>query len=397
MRKKYLLIVILIFIISGCTNSAKEDNPPTAIPPTSTFTTVPPTETPTPPTATTQPTAVPATQSYGPSDFPSNVNPLTGLPVEAPSLLERRPMAVKVQIFPRGQRPPWGVSAADIIYDYYQNNGMTRFHAIFYGQDAEKVGPIRSARLLDRELVQMYKSVFAFGGADRRILKRLFNSDFSDRLLLEGYGKCPPMCRIDPNGYNYLITNTKEMTDYVNEQGISNERQNLDGMLFDSAAPEDGQTGTQNYVRISISAYNRWDYDPESGLYLRYQDTTEANDAASEVYAPLVDKGNNQQLTAANVVILLIPHKYFYKSKSGSSEIIDIKLNGTGKAFAFRDGKMYKVIWNRPESDSVLYLTFPDGSLYAYKPGNTWYEVVGETSKVSDLGSGIWRFDSAIP
>ena len=77
-----------------------------------------------------------------------------------------------------------GASFADIVYDYYQNNGMTRFHAIFYSQNAEEVGPIRSARLLDAELMQMYKTGLAFGGADARILKRFTEKGLTERTLL---------------------------------------------------------------------------------------------------------------------------------------------------------------------------------------------------------------------
>ena len=73
-----------------------------------------------------------------------------------------------------------------IIFDYYQNFGLTRFHAIFYGSNAEQVGPVRSARLLDIDLVRMYQSVFAFGSAEQRTYSRLFNSDFAPRLVVEG-------------------------------------------------------------------------------------------------------------------------------------------------------------------------------------------------------------------
>ena len=141
------------------------------------------------PTPTLEPPPTVEFTNYGPVNFPADVNPLTGLKVANPSLLERYPLAVKVQIFPRGQRPAWGISMADIVYDYYQNNGLTRFHAIFLGNDAAQVGPIRSARLLDGHLVNMYKSIFAFGSADRRILNRIFSNQYSNRLVLEGYSK----------------------------------------------------------------------------------------------------------------------------------------------------------------------------------------------------------------
>lgn len=301
-------------------------------------------------------------------------------------------MAVKIQIFPRGQRPVMGVSFADIVYDYYQNNGMTRFHAIFYSLNAEEVGPIRSARLLDAELMQMYKTGLAFGGADARILKRFTEKGLTEFLIREAPGNCPPMCRIDPNGYNFLVTNTMELTNYVVAKGIDNSRQAINGMLFDPNTPPGGLPGTQIYVRYSISSYNRWDYDPATGSYLRFQDTQESSsNGENEAYAPMIDKLTGAQLTAKNVVILSAKHDFAYRSRTGTSEIIEIDLNGTGQAYAMRDGQVYEVTWNRPTDDSVLYLTFPDGSLYPFKPGNTWFQVVGETTQTTNPFENIWR------
>ena len=56
----------------------------------------------------------------------------------------------------------------------------------------------------------------------------------------------------------------------------SNGRQNLNGMFFNLTAPAGGQPGTQVYVRYSGAIYNRWDYDPASGKYLRFSDTADA-------------------------------------------------------------------------------------------------------------------------
>ena len=67
--------------------------------PTATFTPTA-TETPTP-TITPTPVIV----YYGPSNFPANVNPLTGLEVSDPGILNRRPMMLKVSNFPREGRP----------------------------------------------------------------------------------------------------------------------------------------------------------------------------------------------------------------------------------------------------------------------------------------------------
>jgi hypothetical protein len=45
----------------------------------------------------------------------------------------------------------------------------------------------------------------------------------------------------------------------------------------------------------------------------------------------------------------------------------------------------------------MLSLTLPDGSPYPFKPGNTWFQIIGQFSIVTQPESGSWRFDFRIP
>ncbi|MCI0521378.1 MAG: DUF3048 domain-containing protein [Chloroflexi bacterium] len=348
-----------------------------------------------PPTPTPTVTLTPWPQDLGPQGFPAGVNPLTGLTVSNPALLERRPLAVKIQIFPRSQRPPMGLSQADIVYDYYQNDGLTRFHAIFYGNDAARVGPIRSARLLDDILIRAYHSVFAFGGADHRIYARLINAPYANRLIVEGSSTCPPMCRQDPNGANILVASTQEMQKWAAAVGVDNARPNLDGMSFQYQPPAGGQPGTQAFVRYSISAYVRWDYDLASGAYLRFQDAAEDN-GQGEAFDPLLDRETNAQIAADNVVVLFVPHADFLGN--GTYNIVDILLSGSGPALAFRDGQAYENLnWVRSDA-GVLFLTDAVGNPFPFKQGNTWFQVVGQFSQITKRNDGgVWRIELRIP
>jgi hypothetical protein len=410
MKTKHVTLwVLLLFVASACTQITPA---PSAIPTEDPATVVSPSEAPvaseqpavasaSPPAtlepATTESPVATVEAAYGPQSFPANIGPLTGKTAGDPALLERRPLAVKIQLFPRGGRPPWGVASADVVYDYYQNFGLTRLHAIFLSHNAETVGPIRSARLLDQSLVSMYKSIFAFGSAEQRTYSRLFGADFANRLVVEGNTNCPPLCREDPNGANYLVTNTDQLSAYASSKGVDNIRQNLDGMYFNAKTPAGGQPIKQIFVRFSISAYNFWDFNPDTGRYLRYQDTQEANDSQTENYAPLPDRLTGEQLAADNVVVVYAPHQYAFNTKPGPSEVVDILLTGSGPAYAFRDGQVFPVTWNRPNKDSVLFLTSADGSPYALKPGNTWFEVIGQSSRLETPSPDIWRFLHYIP
>jgi hypothetical protein len=400
-----------IFMITGCSfgePAPTEEVISQTIPELSATPTQPePTATENPPTATATatntPTATPTypVEGFGPEDFPKDVNPLTGSFVANSRILERRPVAVKVNIVPRtGTRPPWGLTNADIVFDYYQNSGYTRFHTIFYGEDAELVGPIRSARFPDHFLIRMYKSIFAYGSADPIINERLFNAEYSNRLILEGGGSglCPPdaqapLCRYDPQGYAHLLGGTSEIHAYAQDQGVVDNRQNLDGMYFNVETPTGGLVANNVNIRYSSDNYVLWEYDKTIEKYVRSQDDSfDLGDG--ETYAPLIDRNNDEHISADNVVVLLMEHSYYRKPPA---EIVEVLVSGSGPAYAFRDGKVYEVRWNIPGTDRVLYLTYQDGTPYPYKPGNTWYQVIGQSSTISEPDDETWRFEFLLP
>jgi hypothetical protein len=397
MKKTLWITLCVAFALSACGPNGLITQPtetPTATPlPSSTpF----PTQTPTP-AATDTPTSTPTpaypVEGYGPTGFPTDVNPLTGLSVDDPALLNRRPLAIKVPNLPRNVRPQWGLSLADIVYEYYTEEGSTRFIPLFLGNEAEMVGPIRSARLFDGNIVRMYKAILAFGSGDIRVRYRLFSSEYANRLVSEFPAKCPPMCRYEPNGVNYLITNTADLSKYAKEQGIDNGRQNLDGMYFNLVAPDGGQAAERLFTRFSSAIYNRWDYDPTTGKFVRNSESADdLTNGQNESYAPLTDRLTNTPITADNVVVVLVPHEYY----SVVPEIVDMQFLGTGTAYLFRDGQAYKLKWSRPSADYVLSLISEDGTPFPFKPGNTWVEVMGAYSKAEQKGND-WRFTFSIP
>lgn len=342
------------------------------------------------PTVLITPTVPVALQASGPTNFPANIDPLTGLQAANPAILNRRPVSVKVQLFPRMQRPVYGVSLADLVFEYYSSGGMSRLNVIFYGQDATKVRPVRSARLFDIHLIRMFKSLFVFGGADDRILSKLNSAEFSGQLINGNSLRCPAVCREDPNGANYMIVNTAEVSKLTLPSGVTNTRQNLDGLLFNPQAPTGGTPVSKITTHFTLSSYNFWEY--KDGIYLRSQDTSDEQ----EIFAPMVDGLNNQQIAASNVVVLFVPTANIAKN----SEIIDIKLDPrtSGVAYAFRDGQGYKLKWNRAGENTIFNLTSEDGKTpYALKPGNTWFEVIGQSSGWKDEGQGAWRFTYTTP
>jgi hypothetical protein len=414
MIKRLFLILVFSLILISCKS---QENPiPTMAPtqievasatpkPTATPSPVPPTPTPTAtPTKTSTPTPT-ATLSflesypqegYGPINFPLNINPLTGLLVDDPSFLDRRPISIKVSNYQRGIRPQWGLSLADHVFEFYHEGGLTRFNAIFYSNNVEQVGPIRSARFSDKDIVQMYDAFFAYASGDERVRLRLAYSDFSDRMATISDAPCPPtaqypLCRIEPKTWNHLVTNTETLYQYFEGKGIANDRQNLDGLLFNTTLPTDGQTADSVTVRYSYGSYHRWVYDPLTGKYTRYQDVIDA-DPDNEKFEPMTDRLTGELVTADNVIVLLTRHDYYLRTP----EMIEIPFDGYGKAYLFREGYVYLVNWARLANNELINLTYDNGSRFPLKPGNVWFDVIGATSQVVKE-SPDWRFQFFIP
>jgi hypothetical protein len=353
------------------------------------------------PTATLYPTFTPIPIqlpiNIGPFNYPNDVNPLTGFKVDDLSLLERRPLIIKITNYPRRVRPQSGITLADLIFEYYIETGLTRFIAVFYGNNADRVGPIRSGRFFDEHIVRMYNGIFAFASADERVLETWLESDLITRLVLPRPDNCPPLCR-DPNNpdYNNLYTNTADLAPYAVANGADNNRYDLTGMRFQDLLPWGGAPALDVYVRYSRLDYNHWQYNPTTGRYQRFQDSEDDN-GQGEQYAAHYDGLTGQPVTAANVIVLVVPHEEFIHSSD--TEVFKINLIGAGQAFIFRDGQAYEATWLRVDTDSPLQFFRAGaaaGTHFPLKPGNTFFQVVGLTTTIS-LEGEIWRFVFGIP
>jgi len=375
--KKVSILLLFVTIISSLAACAPA---PTATPTLAPTETSAPSQTPLPsettaPTATATATVTPTPayppEGYGPSNFPANIDPLTGLKVADPNILNRRPILIKVENLPRTDRPQYGLSFADIVYELYTEEGTTRFAALFYGQDAKQVMPIRSARWPDINLIRAYKAVFVFGFAYQALYSRLVGSDFANRLIVESGSTCPALCRFEPKTKNYLYADTAALQALLAKRGVDNSKQNLDGMYFNLTPPSGGSTANQVYVRYSGAIYNRWDYDPNTGKYLRFEDTANDTTGNNPQYGQLTDASTNKPIAFDNVVVIQVRHNNI--SPNAGVEIIDMSILGSGTAYVIRDGQVYNVKWSRMGEDQVLTLTNQDGTPFALKPGQTWF------------------------
>jgi hypothetical protein len=329
---------------------------------------------------------------------PPVINPLTGLPQPDPALLERRPMAIKVANYPRYVRPQSGLTLADQVFEYYIEGGLTRFIAIFYGNDSEWVGPVRSGRFFDEHIARMYQSYLVFKFADKRVLEYLRSTDLADFLVVPTEGSCPPY-RLMPTrkleAYNNNYFNTTLWGECVRKNGLPADKPYLSVNFSPTPPLADGLLASRIFTYYSAYSYNQWEYSPLNGEYVRLQETRDTLDGKEEAYAPLLDQVTGLQVHAANVVVLFVYHE-FANPYQEDDEVYHIDLTGSGEAYVFRDGIGYPARWNRIYKNQPLLFTTPGGEPLPLRPGITFYQVIGSNSYASQ-GEGEWFFHHTTP
>lgn len=302
----------------------------------------------------------------GPSRFPDGINPLTGLPAD-PSALALRPFVIKISNAPPIVRPQAGLGAADVVFEYYVEGGLTRFSAVFHSQLPWKVGSVRSARLIDDQLVPMFGALFAYSGASDGMNWVLTYADYAGRRFnSQEYG--PPYFWRDETieaPHNLFFGPDVVVRDFPE---IAAGPVDLTGWAF-RAEPPPNAAGPATRAVITYKVMTGvWDYNPASGLYVRSSDGLGHYDGTTL-----------QPITAANVLIL---YAHYTPSDIVESEWQgqpiygwDIDLMSGGEALLLRDGLAYAARWTRPERDGLFRLFTPDGGVLPFRPGNTWVEV----------------------
>ncbi len=357
--------------------------PPTDTPIPPTETPVPPTETPTlttgpTPTPTEEPTPTPDASLIVPATDAS-VFPFTGLRPQDPAHLARRPLAIKVAN-QASVNPQSGLNMADVVVESRVEYSETRYTVIYHSQSAERVGSIRSARLIDRDLPVIFDAVLCFSGAVQPVREMLYSSDLSDQIIEQALNG--PSYYRDPNINvpDNLFADTAALWNTVAYYDYDTPPQPT-GAFFFRQAPPDAPAASRvdiPYPRFAV----RWTYDPGSGRWLRQMGGN-----------PHIDAVSGEQLSAANVVVLGVNHVTTLILEHGSQMAydnagncincsIEIQLWGEGPLKILRDGKVVDGKWVRAERFAPFRFLDAGGNDIPLKPGNSWWQV-------TPLGMGV--------
>jgi hypothetical protein len=294
--------------------------------------------------------------------------PLTGLAPTGGPVPQRPALAVKVDNYPDA-RPQSGLDQADIVFDEPVEGGITRFAAIFQCQSPALIGPIRSARAVDLQIMdQLSKPILVHVGGINPVLSMLGNGNLSDfDLRVHGAIIKHVPGRVAP--YDTYISAAAGW-------GLKSDDTTPPIPLFTySPTPPSGAATTSVHIPFTATNNTLWTWNAASGHWL-----------LSYSGKPATVAGGSQ-IATTNIVVQTVHVTYgpWLENSEGGLEV-QSQMTGSGPLMVLRDGVAVTGTWKRAALGDPTTLTAADGSTIALKAGQTWVEIVPSTVPVTTTG-----------
>ena len=299
---------------------------------------------------------VPVWPAYAVKPPLDGVAALTGLAAD-PAVTKRPILAVKIDNYSIA-RPQWGLDSADAIIE--ENvEGVTRFVGLFQTQLPNEIGPVRSARTADLDLmIAMNHPVFAFSGANDTVNAWVDSAATSGLLTNFTALSSPCYVRTDerPGPHNLLLDPACAVTT-ASGSGPARPLWPISATWTRPATASPDTTFTVPMDGVDVS----WSWDAATGTYLR----------SSDGKPHLTVSG--AQLSARAVVELDCDHVPSPADARSPNPIT----TGSGSGVVHRNGVAVPVVWSRPTAYDPF--TFVDATTRAPVPldtGRSFLELV---------------------
>ncbi len=277
--------------------------------------------------------------------------PLTGLPLVYGVPSAHPAMVVKLDNHPKA-RPQSGLNEADIVFEENVES-LTRFAAVFHSDRADPVGPIRSGRTQDVDLLgALNRPLFVWSGGNRRVTDAIVGSDLVQISPQAG----GPFFRSPRPGPHDLYANMSELYALAPLDAAPPPPQ-FTYRAADESADGEAVAGT----KLSMDGVRvMWTWDSGSEAFLRASDDV-----------PHLDTVFGAQVNTNNVVVLFVN----YRPSPADGRSPEAQTTGFGEAWVYTDGQLIAGAWVRPDRLSPFELQDGQGDVIELTPGRTFIEL----------------------
>ncbi|TFD11617.1 DUF3048 domain-containing protein [Cryobacterium sp. TMT4-10] len=281
--------------------------------------------------------------------------PLRGTPVPAGSALSPS-LAVKIDNH-EAARPQVGLERTDIVFEELVEGGLTRYVAVWQSGIPELVGPVRSIRPMDPDIIAPFGGIVAYSGGQQQFVDLMEATDVVT--VSQESDETGVFYREDSRDAPHnVILKAKELVDRNDTVAVPAQQFSYTPTVAGSSAATDGEAVSAVDSRFSDQRWPGWTWDQASLTYLRSQEGT-----------PDLD-GSGAQLRATNVLILRVD------IDETSTNVPKTTMVGSGEAWVSAGGKSLHATWSKTGRDAPIRLVDDNGQAVRLAAGNTWIELV---------------------
>lgn len=250
--------------------------------------------------------------------------------------------------------PQIGVDKADLVYIEQVEGGLVRLAAIFSTEIPERIGPVRSARISDIDLLAQFgKVAFFYSGAQSKFLPVIENANLHN---LGAQKESPKLYTRDPNRFapfDMILIGSE----------IKNRIANLDVAKASNIG--------WSFGKLSNTG------EPISSVKI----TWPAAKYEANWNGDSWDLVHNGKLNVTSDGIQISPTTFViqkvvitdseYKDQTGAITPLSVTV-GEGDGWVLRDGLAIKAKWNRPDPTSGTTWSDLEGNEIKFAPGQVW-------------------------
>lgn len=306
--------------------------------------------------------SVPATTISEPVNYDAV---LTGASLSSSELANRHPLAVMIENHPDA-RPQAGLAMADIVYEAIVEGGITRFMAVYSSQDADKVGPIRSARKFYIDWALGYKAFYAHVGGHITALSQIKSDGVYD---LDQFSHSKPYYRdysANVATEHTMFSTTKNLYEEASKSGYSSDN-NFSIYKFKTDPKDNPEIVLPESQTVEIPYSNStylasFRYDKTLNSYKRYQNNLAHTDR--------IDKS---QITVKNLIVMTVERSQI---TGVDKDTWDMETIGSGKAQIFIDGTQIVGTWKKDSKTNREKFYDGNSNEIEFNRGNFWISVI---------------------
>jgi hypothetical protein len=281
--------------------------------------------------------------------------PLRGTSVAVGSL-KNASIAAKIDNHPDA-RPQVGLEHTDLLFEELVEGGLTRYVGVWQSDIPELLGPVRSIRPMDPNIISPFGGIVCYSGGQQRFVTLMRNTPVYNAIHGQPDTASTFYRTKDKAAPHNVIVKARELLAQHTDIAAPAQQFAYSLDVPSATATKDGAPTAAVAYTFSNLIRGSWTYDSSRSVFLRGQNGK-----------PDVDS-TGAQLTATNVLVLRV-------TVTNDINVPRTEMIGSGEAWVSTGGGTSHATWTKGSATDPIHLVDDQGVTIRLAPGNTWIELV---------------------